>query len=117
MPVHRLANCKSSELQAVKAERPRDLLVDRIVQDPRAAQLAPTLLRHPRGEMARPRAAMLDLAVGRNSEPLLGSLVGFHFGHGNTLLAVLCREYPGLNCPKSRMVSVLEIGEKGECEH
>ena len=62
----------------------RDLVVHGIMQRLRSPQVATTLLRHARGEMARPGLAMLEFSAGRDPETLLGSLVCLHLGHTNT---------------------------------
>lgn len=90
------------------SQSPRDLVIHRIVQHSRATQIAAALLRHPRSQVARPCCPVLELTGSSDPEPLLGSLVGLHFGHGNT------RHPIRVKFRKSRIVSALAAGEKGE---
>jgi len=59
----------------------------RLVHDPRAAEVAAALLRHPRSQVAGARGPMLRLARGGQAKSLFGPLVGLHLGHGSPRLA------------------------------
>src|SRR5690606_2621630 len=59
-----------------------DLLEHRLIEHPGASQVAATLLRQTGGQVAGASLTVLCLARGRQSESLLGTLVGLHLGHG-----------------------------------
>ena len=62
-------------------QRPRNLVQHRLIDDPRPPQIASRLMPFPRGQVARPRLAMLRLALRRQAEPLLRSLVRLLLWH------------------------------------
>ena len=68
-------------LIAVAAQGINDALCVVLAQNRRSAKISFAFVRHPRGQVARAGRAMLDLSVGGDSEPFLGSLVSFLLGH------------------------------------
>jgi hypothetical protein len=74
------------KLAAVLAQSSRNLMQDRIVQHPGAAQISLPLAGHPRREVACSRTAMLRLAGCCQAKSLFSSLVGLHLGHECTRL-------------------------------
>ena len=72
---------RGRSLRTMPRQGPRNLVQHRLIDDPRSPQITPRFMCFPRGQMTRPRLAMLRLALRRQAEPLLRSLVRFLLWH------------------------------------
>jgi hypothetical protein len=72
----------NAKLIAVVIQGRHDALGINVFEYACATQVTATLLGEAAVDMAGPSTAVLDFAIGRHAETLLGSFVGFSLGHG-----------------------------------